>query len=140
MKTRMFYLLLISLTATLGCGGTDPNRSAIGGYVTLDGKPVEQGSIVFMPVDGTTGAAAGGPIEGGRYQIAAKDGAAVGWNRVEVRAVRKTGRMIPKGLGGTGKMIEEQVEGAAARFNAKSTLKINVKSADNTADFEVTSK
>lgn len=140
MKTPMFYLLLVSPTVMLGCGGTDPNRSAIGGTVTLDGKPVEQGSIVFMPVDGTTGAAASGQIEGGRYQIAGKDGAAVGWNRVEVRAVRKTGRMIPKGLGGTGKMIEEQVEGAAARFNAKSTLKIDVKPGNNTADFDVVSK
>ncbi len=139
MKTPMFYLLLVSLTAIFGCGGTDPNRSAIGGNVTLDGKPVERGSVVFIPVDGTTGAAASGPIEGGRYQIASKDGAAVGWNRVEVRAVRKTGRMIPKGLGGTGKMIEEQVEGAAARFNANSTLKINIKPGDNMADFEVTS-
>jgi hypothetical protein len=139
MKTRMLCLLLIPMAAMLGCVGKDPNRSAIGGNVTLDGKPVERGSIVFVATDGTKGAATGGQIEGGRYQIAGKDGAAVGWNRVEVRAVRKTGRMIPKGLGGTGKMIEEQAEGVAARFNARSTLKLDVKPGDNTANFEVTS-
>lgn len=135
----MCFFLAI-LAALSGCGRTDANRNAIGGTVTLDGKPIEQGSILFIPIDGAKGTATGGQIEMGRYQIASHDGAAVGRNRVEVRAVHKTGRMIARGLGATGKMIEEQSEGVATRFNSNSTLTIEIKPGDNISDFEVTSK
>jgi hypothetical protein len=57
-----------------------------------------------------------------------------------VHAVRKTGKMIPKGLGGTGKMIEEQVEGVAPKFNIESKLQVEITPGENTADFNVTSK
>jgi hypothetical protein len=73
-------------------------------------------------------------VENGRYRITGKDGAAVGWNRVEVRAMHKTSRMISKGLGGTGKMTEEQTEFVATRFNSESTLKVAVAPGENTAN------
>lgn len=133
-------LLLALLAAFSGCGGRDANRSAIRGDVTLDGKPIEQGSILFIPVDGAKGAATGGQIEKGRYQITSHNGAALGRNRVEVHAVYKTGRMIARGLGATGKMIEEQREGVATRFNSESMLTIEIKPGDNVHNFEVTSK
>jgi hypothetical protein len=48
--------------------------------------------------------------------------------------------MIPKGLGGTGEMIEEQAEAVPAKFNAASTLTIEIKPGDNIGNFEVTSQ
>ena len=48
--------------------------------------------------------------------------------------------MIPKGLGATGEMVEEQVEAVAPQFNSESAFKVEVKTGDNTADFDVTSK
>ena len=131
-------LLLAALATCTGCGEADANRNAVSGNVTLDGNPVEQGSILFIPTDGTEGAATGGPIENGHYRIDKAQGAATGWNRVEIRATRKTGRMIPKGLGATGETMEERVEAAPARYNAASTLKTEIKPDNNTAEFQLT--
>jgi hypothetical protein len=133
-------LMAICLAVVSGCQRGDPSRGAVSGRVTLDGQPVVQGSILFSPIDGTRGAATGGEIKDGQYRLAAAAGPAVGKNRVEVHAVRKTGKMIPKGLGGTGKMIEEQVEGVAPKFNIESKLQVEITPGENTADFNVTSK
>lgn len=142
MRTRMLTLCLtLALTvAVSGCDRTDANRSVISGEVTLDGTPVGQGAILFIPMDGTKGAATGGQIENGHYRIAGKQGAAIGWNRVEIRAMRKTGKMVPKGLGATGEMVEEQAEAAPPKYNSASTLKTEVKVGDNTASFELTTR
>jgi hypothetical protein len=91
---------LILLPATLllvsGCGGGSADRGAVGGMVKLDGKPVEKGSILFTPIQGAHGTVAGGEIENGRYQLSATNGPVLGWNRVEIRAMRKTGKMVQK--------------------------------------------
>ena len=123
-----------------GCNADNTRRGEVGGHVTLDGRPVEQGSILFTPIDGTHGVVTGGEIKSGRYGLSAAKGPSVGWNRVEIRAVRKTGKMIPKGLGGTGEMVEEQVEAVAPRFNTESTLTFEIKPGENMADFEVLSR
>ena len=86
------------------------------------------------------GTVAGGEIVKGRYQLSGKAGPAVGWNRVEIRAMRKTGKMVPMPFPARGKMVEEQVEAIPPRFNSASTLKVEVKPGDNTADFAVESK
>lgn len=134
---RLVALSFIVLCA--GCGGRHDNRATIHGEVKLDGQPVEQGSIQFVPVQGVDGSIAGGRIVNGRYELIGKAGPAVGVNRVEVRSSRRTGKMIemPRPWSGT---VEETVEAASPRFNSESTLKFEVKPGDNTADFEVTSK
>ena len=137
---RTIGFLLVSLLLASGCGQNDANRGAISGEVTLDGTPIVQGSILFVPIEGAVGAVTGGPIENGRYQLSGNIGPAVGWNRIEVHAPRKTGKLIPKGLGGTGEMVDEQVEAVAPSFNSASTLKIEIQPGDNTANFEVTAK
>jgi hypothetical protein len=133
-------LLPVCLAVASGCDRGDASRGAVSGRVTLDGQPIAQGSILFTPLDGTQGAAVGGEIKDGLYRLAGAAGPAIGKNRVEVHAVRKTGKLIPKGLGGTGKMIEQQVEGVSARFNIDSKLQVEITPGENTADFEVTSK
>lgn len=137
---RTLGLLVVGCLFGSGCDHKDANRGAIGGEVTLDGTPIVQGSILFVPIEGTQGAVTGGPIENGRYQLVGNVGPAIGWNRVEIHAPRKTGKMIPKGLGGTGEMVDEQVDAVAPSFNAASMLKVEVKPGDNTANFEVVAK
>jgi hypothetical protein len=124
----------------VGCSGdAAANRGALSGAVTIDGKPLEQGSILFTPTDGTKGSSSGGEIKNGRYRISKADGPAIGWNRVEIRATRKTGKMIQKPFAPAGQMVEEQVELIPPQFNSQSELKVEVKPGDNTADFQVTS-
>jgi hypothetical protein len=139
LPTRLLgCLLLLALLA--GCGKNDGNHNAIQGDVKLDGKPLEQGSILFTPTEGTKGVVTGGEINNGHYQLAGKNGAAAGWNRIEIRAVRKTGKMVQKPLAPQGEMVEEYGEAVAPKFNSSSTLKVEVKPGENKADFEVTSK
>jgi hypothetical protein len=138
-KRLLWIFLPAVLLCAVGCGGGRADRGAVSGTVTLDGKPVERGSILFTPSEGTQGSAAGGEIANGRYQLPAKIGPAVGRNRVEIRAMRKTGKMVPKAFGRPGEMVPEQVEAIPPRFNTKSNLKVDIKRGDNTADFDVAS-
>ena len=64
----------------------------------------------------------------------------MGQNRVEIRAIRKTGKMIQKPLAPKGQMIEESVEAIPPRYNSGITLKTEVKAGENTTNFEVASK
>jgi hypothetical protein len=134
----VFWLTFLALGA--GCG-RDASRGALGGQVTLDGRPLEDGSILLTPMEGTRGVVVGGPIERGRYRLAGDASPAVGWNRVEIRAMRKTGHMVPKPFSprGSTETIEQRVEAAPPRFNSASTLKVDVKPGENVADFAVSS-
>lgn len=127
------------LLAEPGCSKDGANNGAIQGEVKLDGKPLEQGTIRFLPAQGVKGAIAATEIVKGKYQFTGKAGPAVGMNRVEINGVRKTGRVIKKVFPQHG-TTEETVEAIAPRFNSKSTLTFEIKPGDNTADFEVTSK
>jgi hypothetical protein len=124
----------------IGCGRTDFNRGAMRGKVTLDGQPVERGSILFLSTGGEKRTASSTDITNGEYQIPLAIGPAVGNNRVEIRAMRKTGRKVAKHVGGSNEMVDEQVEAVAARFNLQSTLEYDVQPGNNTADFQVTSQ
>ena len=77
-------LLLLGLTA--GCGG--PPRAKVSGTVTLDGQPVESGTISFYPT-ANSGPTAGGGIENGRERsrlLATRRGAADGSRRATICA------------------------------------------------------
>jgi hypothetical protein len=138
--SRLLILFPLVLLLLSGCGRGPANRGAIGGAVKLDGKLLEQGSILFTPIEGTHGSVAGGKIENGRYEFSAKLGPAIGRNRVEIRAMRKTGKMVPKAFGRPGEMVPEQVEAIPPRFNSESKLTVDIKPGDNTADFDVSSR
>lgn len=124
-----------------GCGKSLPqDRAAIRGKVKLDGQPIAEGAILLTPMGGTRGTTCGGEIKNGQYELTGPAAAAIGWNRVEIRAARKTGRKVQKPMAPQGLLIDDMVEAVSPRFNTDSTLKVNVMSGDNTADFEVTSQ
>jgi len=139
-QTSITLVCGLLLLLAIGCGKSGSNRSAISGNVTLDGKPIEHGSILFTPIEGTKGTVAGGPIEGGQYRLANDKGPAIGQNRVEIHAMRQTGKMVQKPLAPRGEMIEESVEAIPPRFNSASTLKTQIQPGENTANFDVVSK
>lgn len=122
-----------------GCGKRDFNRGSITGEVKLDGKLLKQGSILFTPFDGSKGTVTGGMIENGRYRLSQADGPTVGWNKVAIRARRKTGKKVPN-VFAPDQMIDESVDAIPPRFNSASTLKVEIKPGDNTADFEIESQ
>jgi hypothetical protein len=120
-----------------GCGRANRGRGAVSGEVKLDGKPVEHGSILFLPMQGAEGREASGPIERGLYKLSA---VAIGQNRVEIRAMRKTGQKVPMPYAKHGETVDEEVPAVAERFNSASTLAAEMKPGDNVANFEVLSQ
>ena len=90
-----FLGLCLALLAS-GCGRNDANRAAISGRVKLDGHPLERGSILLASLDGVQRTVTGAEIVDGEYRLTRANGPAVGWNRVEILALRKTGKMVPK--------------------------------------------
>lgn len=137
---RLIVVLVaaVSLVA-VGCRKAGPVRGSIHGEVKLDGQSLQQGSILFVPIEGTQGVVTGEQIVDGRYHLRRAYGPAVGWNRVEIRAVRKSDKMVPAPFASPEQMIEETVEAVAAKFNSESTLKVNIVPGDNVAHFEVLS-
>lgn len=118
--------ILLVFLAT-GCG---PSKPIVKGIVTLDGTPIEKGTIMLMPVDGK-GQTAGGGIEAGRYSFPAS----VGTVKVIITAHRKDGTM-PDPLGyGSGAMIDRYVNYVPERYNEKTDLTVAIKPGLNTHDF-----
>jgi hypothetical protein len=73
---RYLILTLLLLPIVIGCGSNNPQgRVAVRGEVIFDGKPLEQGSISFSSVEGTTPmVATGSPIKNGKFTLPAEKG------------------------------------------------------------------
>lgn len=77
-------LLAAGLLAAAGCGG--PRLAPVSGRVTVGGKPVPEGVVMFHPADGPT---AVGAIKDGAYTLTTfkpGDGALVGDHKVTISA------------------------------------------------------
>ena len=72
--------------------------------------------------------------------IAAAKGPHVGWNRVEIRASRKSGKKIAKPFGQPTETIDDFVEAVAERYNTASELEVDIQPGINTFDFLVHSQ
>src|SRR5262245_19316998 len=85
------FLAISAAFCALGCGGERlPPRSKVHGAVTIDGKPLDRGEVVFVPEQ--PGRTATGTINAGQYELttsrsgAGGDGAVAGWHKVRVQA------------------------------------------------------
>lgn len=136
-------MLCVTLLGLAGCGGAqaDPlQRVAVTGKVTLDTKPIDEGAISFVPVDGGTAAtASGGVITAGEYQIPQESGLAAGNYRVVITSPEPGPKRSGDDLmNNPGPPRKERV---AAKYNLKSELQAAIKAgAPNKFDFAVTSK
>ena len=90
MSAKMLCGLFVAFA--VGCGPS----TRVEGTVTLDGRPVNDGSISFAPADGT-GPSFGAALTEGRFQVAAASPVTAGPKRVRIRGSMKTGKRIPAG-------------------------------------------
>jgi hypothetical protein len=88
------YRVILCAAVALAAAGCGNGLVAVAGTVTLDGKPVDEGSVSFQPADGA-GPSGGGTVKDGRFELAT--GLKPGAYKVAVRAGLKTGRKIPTG-------------------------------------------
>jgi hypothetical protein len=149
-----YVLRAIALAACLGflvgCGEDNPlGRKAISGKVTLDGTPLDHGSVSFQPQQ-TPGAAntaavnTGAVIEKGQYSIPADQGLLPGTYRVAISSPEQAAIDTTD----PNEAMKQAATGAAPpkervpeKYNAKSALTIEVKSdGPGTFDFDLKSK
>jgi hypothetical protein len=71
----------VVLLISTGCGGQV--RRAVAGTVTLDGQPLDQAVVQFVPLD-AGGRKTGAPIAAGRYAVPQDVGLLPGRYRVEI--------------------------------------------------------
>lgn len=135
METLRISLLCAFVLIAAGCG----DSNTVSGTVSLNGQPIESGSILFQTPDGT-GASFGGVISNGHYKvsevrpgprivkISAKDTSKAGMSREEAMEVARQaaaeGRdslqalsteLIPSGAEGNDQLVE--IEAGAQTLN-----------------------
>jgi hypothetical protein len=101
------------------------------GTVTLDGKPLDDGTIRFAPADGRT-ASSGGIIKNGQFTSEA----APGKYRVEISATKMTGSA---GAGRHSDAVETVAQLIPEKYNMKSELTLDVKNGLNEPNFDLKS-
>ncbi len=119
-NATLLMLLAGSAIGAAGCDGAGTGREGLSGSVTLDGKPLGQGSIDFLPVSGR-GASCGAVFRDGKFDIEAEKGALPGTYQVQINGVGKTGRKIPSDEV-PGEMMDEYVSVVPLRYNKHSEL------------------
>src|SRR5262245_24328187 len=73
----------VALSLVLGCGPKS-DRLAVSGAVTLDGTPLEAGSIRFDSSGGQKVVSSGALIKGGEYYVPQEKGLPPGKYRVQI--------------------------------------------------------
>jgi len=124
-------LVLLAPIALTGCG---PTRVPLQGSVTYDGKPIESGTVVFVPEDPKI-AKPGAVITNGKYAFEPATAPTPGKYKVQITRNEKTGVKKPNGLGGT---TEETKQTLPEKYNTKSELTYEVKADEKTKDFALT--
>lgn len=82
------WTLLLLAGFTVGCAEDPqgPERAAVSGTVRLNGAPLSQGIIRFVPTDGTQGPKVSLPIQDGQFAADTDHGPVAGTNRVEIQS------------------------------------------------------
>jgi hypothetical protein len=125
--------------ALVGCARRDytgPRQFPLTGRVTYDGRPIDYGSISFLPMGGEgEQRVSGGLIENGTYTVPEARGANAGKYRVEIRWLKLTGKKYRDP--DSGEMLDERKEGLPARYHKESTLAAEVSADQTTFDFDL---
>ena len=122
-RLEAIILAVIVLANCTGCGS---NRCPISGEVTFDGKPVQNGTITFEPIDGQ-GPTSGGKVTDGRYSLVGDAALLPDKKAVRISASHKTGRKVPAGPPAPpGTMVDEIKRFIPAIYNVKTTLSCDI--------------
>ena len=123
-----------------GCGYADSlGRYPVEGVVTLDGKPLAQGLILFEPSSGSpSGTAVGTKIRAGKFTIAATEGPVAG--DYQVRIYASSGAQAPPNSKGSTTAPRPMVDLIPQTYNSATILTAKVTSdRANTYEFLLSS-
>ena len=138
-RIKFANVAILLFAFVVGCTSSD--QGTLSGQVTLDGEPIEVGSIVLIPNDPRSGKGTGGRIANGEYLLEGRSAPLVGEYSVQIRASRKSGHIVrPAFAGPDTPLVEGTEEAVAARYNEKTTLKIKVEPGHNEKNWDVESR
>jgi len=96
------------------------------GTVSYEGAPVQEGQIVFFPIEDTRGPSTGAEIREGRYEIPRSDGPrAGGVYRVEITAAGPARSYAPN-ASGAGMVAEVKGQLLPPAYNQQSKLRAEI--------------
>ena len=126
---RRSFLAALVAAIVAGCQG-DP-RLAVSGTVKINGQLLDQGRIEFHPPD-NNGTMSGAVIQNGKYEIPRDKGLAPAIYEVRIYSYDEKGAKADSIPGEPGLGFKERI---AAKYNAESMLKADVKRGNTTFDF-----
>ena len=135
----MCYMRLLLIAIVLAPGlvfpgcNRGPAMGEIRGHVTLDGKPVEDGSIRLIPVDGNAPTGSG-PVKAGDFSLRLP----LSTYRVEISWPQEPPGGIPKDK--FSQAVYTIAELIPERYNKQSELTLEVKKGLNEPRFDLLSK
>lgn len=125
---RVMLVLVLPALLLAGCGGgggSGKPTARVTGMVTIDSKPLETGTINFIPAAKDQAPAASATITAGKYSIDSP----IGKVRVMFVATQKTGKKIP----GSSEPIDEVISVIPDKF--AQGVEIDVPAAGGPQDF-----
>lgn len=132
---RRLACIVTLVTAIVGCGGSD---ATVSGTVTLDGRAVGPGTIVFAPVDGTSNPADGAiQVDGSYFLKTSRD---VGLKPGKYRASVSVLDQPPVKPGERSMVAAKLITPEKYADPSTSGLEYDVASGSNTIDVKLTSK
>ncbi len=156
------FLMMLLTVCCFGCsgGGADIDLGAVSGVVTMDGSPLADAIVVFVPTEGNP--STGRTDANGNYELAHlgdSKGAVLGSHKVRIITgkpvtsdidgdadITKSGNTGPADTAGSAidGLKNPSAKGAKepipAKYNTKTELTADVKAGENTFDFKLDSK
>lgn len=108
-RVRRFFAGIAFLVLLCAGCADEPPRIAVYGQVTLDGRPVKEGTISFRSRDGSV--VSTGTIKDGEFQIPPERGPLEGENRIEIYGVQQASgeepRRVPVGYNAQSNLVTD---------------------------------
>jgi hypothetical protein len=127
-RRALVVVPLLVFSWTLGCAGS-AKKATVNGTVTFDNKPLKEGVVRFVPIDGQSQTTAAN-IASGRFTATVP----VGEMRVEFTAP-KLGKRLKAYDTPDSPVVDVPEELIPERFNIKSDLRITVREGTQDATF-----
>jgi hypothetical protein len=131
MYLQRHCIVLALILVCTGCNSR-PATVAIQGTVSYAGRPVERGSIDFVPTESTPGGSANASIQNGHYAVDQKWGLRPdGVYLVQITAFRKSGKVEPNRIKRGGPPLPVMENFMPEKYNTRSGLKVRVSELSN---------
>ncbi len=124
-----YPIICVSILALYGCGKSESlERFSVSGTVNVDGQPLSEGRISFLPSAGTNGPTAGGSVQAGKFNIPRNQGPAAGKYRVEIISFRPTGKTVidDQAADSNSQPVAVTEQFLPSQYNEKSTLTADI--------------